>query len=204
MNYSISATNHYSLGRLRIFSNPLRPDGSTARVQDMLAEAWRMYVGRWVAYATQLTRDPDEAQEIVQDAVTRTIAADPTLENLTDANAYVRQAIRTTATSSWRRASKLTDLEDDILDAEADPLQQMLRASNHLTSRRLAKRLMSAVDRLPEESRRVIRMRFFHAPRMKLREIAMIEGKAVSTIHSRIQSGFRRIAAELRKEDDAS
>ncbi len=204
MNYSMSATTRYSLGQSHILWGPLQSDERTARVQDMLAEAWKTYVGRWVAYATQLTRDPDKAQEIVQDAVTRTIAADPTLENLTDANAYVRQAIRTTATSGWRRASKTTELDGDILDDGADPLQQMLTASAHQTHRGLAKRLMTAVDTLPEENRRVIRMRFFHVPRMKLREIAMIEGKAVSTIHSRVQSGFRQLAAELRKDDDAS
>lgn len=84
-------------------------DGSTewgtrvAHWTDVLEEVLRTRRGALIGYASLLTLDRSEAEELLHEALVRVFARRRTLGDARSAEAYVRQAIRTTFMDAARR-----------------------------------------------------------------------------------------------------
>ena len=90
-----------------------------AEFSDLVAAGWR----RWTHAAWLLTRDRDDAEDLVQQVLTRTYAAWPRVRT-TDAHAYVRRAVVNAYLDGYRRRRLLrfvpSSHDEHLLDRRLD------------------------------------------------------------------------------------
>lgn len=80
-------------------------------LRPLLRIAWLNRFSDWWRYALSLTRNDADAEDLVDEAVVRTLRADPSLNNEGEVHAYVTTAIRNTWFRWARvRASRLAIL----------------------------------------------------------------------------------------------
>ena len=139
--------------------------------------------------ARWLTRNPAEADDIVQDAMLRAFrafdgfrgdAAKPWLL------AIVRNCHINALGQKKRHAA--TALPEDIADAGPTPESGMLAADD-------GRRLNAALTKLPEEFREVVVLR--ELEEMSYREIADVTGAPIGTVMSRLARGRALLRVEL-------
>ncbi len=86
-----------------------------AEFSEFVAGGWR----RWTHAAALLTHDRDDAEDLVQQVLTRTYAAWPRVRT-TDAHAYVHRSLVNAYLDGWRRTRVLrfvpSSHEDHLLD----------------------------------------------------------------------------------------
>src|SRR5689334_22551247 len=91
-----------------------------AEFSDFVASGWR----RWTHAAWLLTRDRDDAEDLVQQVLTRTYASWPRVRS-TDAHAYVRRAVVNAYLDGYRRRRLLRFVpashEEHLLDRVSAP-----------------------------------------------------------------------------------
>jgi RNA polymerase sigma factor (sigma-70 family) len=137
--------------------------------------------------ARYLARDPDVAQDLVQDAFLRALRSFGTFRG-EDARpwllAIVRNRFLTWATS--RRSERTVSLEDDGTDAEAsalpdpdqeDPEAALMRRDDITTLRDL-------IEALPSPFREVLVLR--EIEELSYQEIATVTGSPIGTVMSRL------------------
>lgn len=172
-------------------------------MRDILEQAWHRHARQWQAYAHKLAGSPDAAGDAVQDAIARTMRADPAFATPMDAHRYVMCAIRTSAYRGWQYSARTAPLDDHDAGSAETPLDLVLTDEGTLKNALRVRRALRSMRDLPPPVRRAIELRFLHKPPMTLREIGQVEGCPLTTIQSRIQSGLRTIAATIRPDDDA-
>ena len=78
-----------------------------------IKKAWVNRFHRWRAYALALTGSKTDAEEVVQEAITRTMNAAPQLATEQDAYHYVIAAIRSSAYRMFTRRRRRRDLSKE-------------------------------------------------------------------------------------------
>ena len=177
-------------------------DGKSMRILDLLEKTWPRRFGSWWRYALSLTGNRADADEVVQEAVFKTLRAGPSLQDEGEAHAYVLTAVRNVALDHIgdRLRSKPIDearppedlVGDSTLDAALD-LEQ--RAAERRLFKELSKRLL----KLPPELRQVLELRVMRETPLKFREIAEIQGISTSTAHYRLGRALRALAEGIEK-----
>lgn len=131
------------------------------------------------------------AQDLVQEALTRTYVAWPRLRDVSKAEAYTRKVITTTAISWWRRKSWVGERpRNDV------PEQHVAERTSEVADRDW---LWQGLQMLPARQRAAIVLRYYE----DLTEVQTAEamGCAVGTVKSQVFSGLRRLREHL--GDDA-
>lgn len=131
------------------------------------------------------------AHDLLQEALTKTYVAWPRLREVSNAEAYARKAITTTAISWWRRKSWANERpRDDV------PEQRVAEASDDIAMRDWVWRELQA---LPPRQRAAIVLRYYQDYTEGQTAEAM--GCAVGTVKSQVAAGLRRLRDRL--GDDA-
>ncbi|KRA32415.1 MULTISPECIES: SigE family RNA polymerase sigma factor [unclassified Nocardioides] len=123
------------------------------------------------------------AQDLVQEALTKTYVAWPRLRDPANAEAYTRKAITTTAITwfrkrSWNGERATGAVPDRATGGHADALD--VRHS-----------LMQALAQLPPRQRAVIVLRFYED--LTERQTAEVLGCAVGTVKSQTSAGLTKL-----------
>ena len=133
------------------------------------------------------------AQDLLQEALTKTYVAWPRLRDTSKAEAYTRKAITTTAITWYRRRSwgeRPTDTVPERIGA--DP-------TDVLTTREL---LWGALQSLPPRQRAAIVLRFYED--LSEARTAEVLGCAPGTVKSQVSAGLRKLRDHLgERADDA-
>ncbi len=160
-----------------------------------IKKAWSNRFIRWRAYALSLTGNKTDAEEIVQEAIARTIKAAPELATEQDAYHYVIAAIRSSAYRMFAHRGRHRELDETegAVDVGSDPLARVLEAEADQERRQLHHMAIRAVDELAPLHRQVIELLVLRDPPLKLREVAAIQGAPISTVYSRLQAALRAI-----------
>ncbi|MGD8330685.1 MAG: sigma-70 family RNA polymerase sigma factor [Acidobacteriota bacterium] len=167
--------------------------------------------GEWKRYALSLTRNEADADDVVQDAIANTLRRAPELDSEVRVHHYVRRAIRNTAlTLLDRRRRFVEDAAPEALDGgHSTALEIMLDSEQQLARRHLTAVLQRKMDELRVEHREVIEHLVLRTPRMKLREVAEMQGVTTPTVHYRLQAALKTLldlavaeVPELREGDD--
>lgn len=172
-------------------------DGSTTfdACADSLERAWLARHNRWRGYALSLTGNETDAEEIIQEALARTLRARPALADESDAHRYVLTAVRTAAWRLFqrRRRTVVRDLADlpEAADVTSDPLRLALAGEFTAQRSSLAQTAIAALRSLRPEYRQAIEMLVLREPPLKLRELAQLQEASISTVHSRLQAALR-------------
>ena len=150
---------------------------------------------QWQRYALSLTRNAADADDVVQDAIAKTLRAAPDLDTEERMHRYVQRAIRNTAFTlidGRRRYVEMADPER-VLPGGTSALEIMLDGEDELAKRRLARALKSKLPELRDEHREVIEGLVMRTPRMKLREMAEIQGVSTPTVHYRLKTALKKL-----------
>lgn len=167
-----------------------------------IEKAWLSRFHRWKGYAISLTGSVTDAEEVVQEAVTRTLRARPRFETERDAHNYMLTAVRTSALQMFERRRRRVAFAEpmppvDPAEIVSDPLRIALTQESRRSERRLMRSVLAALEDLTSVQREAIELLVLRDPPMKLREVAAIQDAPVSTVHSRLQAALRRLGRSL-------
>jgi RNA polymerase sigma factor (sigma-70 family) len=170
--------------------------------RDAIKKAWSNRFYRWRAYALSLTGNQTDAEEIVQEAITRTMNAAPALETEQDAYHYVIAAIRSSAYRMFGRRGRRRELDKEaaIEQLGSDALQRALTVEETEHRRRMTEAALAVVAELAPQHRQVVELLVLREPPLKLREVAELQRAPISTVYSRLQAALRSVAREIARE----
>jgi RNA polymerase sigma-70 factor (ECF subfamily) len=155
-----------------------------------------------LSVATRLTRNPAEAEDLVQDTVLKAIRAQTKFESGTNLRAWLLKILTNTFINRYRRGG----LERSVLDGpDADPLADGWVSASTIESMRdpesqalrplLEAEIGKALDELPAEFRLAVVLS--DVEDLAYKEIADIMGCPIGTVMSRLHRGRRMLKARL-------
>jgi RNA polymerase sigma-70 factor (ECF subfamily) len=155
--------------------------------------------------ARYLVREPADVEDALQEAILRAVRYFPSLKNESEARAWLLAIVRRECYSTWnrRREQAETVSLDSVLDVERPPLSLIDgRESPEALAERssLRRRIIQAVDALPEKLREVIVLR--ELQQCSYEEIASIVEAPLGTVMSRLSRARSRLAESLRDVAD--
>ena len=186
----------------------LKPSGALVRDQraDVLARFERdalplldtLYSG-----ALRLTRDPHQAEDLVQETFAKAFAAFSSFEDGTNIKAWLFRIMQNQFITNYRKAAR-QPLESQIDDLQDWELSKLEAAADTATPSAEAEALRALPDgevlqallELPEEFRTAVYLA--DAEGFSYAEIADIVGVPLGTVMSRIHRGRKRLRESLR------
>lgn len=152
-------------------------------------EAWVAARGQaLLRLAFVLTGSRADAEDVVQDALSRALPRWSRIRTVDDPDAYVRRMVINAHTSRWRRffrrETPVADPRPRAVTADVSPVDTLGDRDA----------LWRACVRLPEAQRTAIVLRFYEE--LDYEEIAALTGVRAGTVRSRVSRGI----AVLRKE----
>jgi len=147
--------------------------------------------------ARWLTRNHDDAQDVVQEAYLRALRFFSSFHG-TDARAWLLTIVRNTC-YTWLRRNRTAELSgdfDEIVNAQEseapDPeTAHVLKVQAQLVN--------EAIDKLPVEFREVVVLR--ELEELSYKEIAVVTGIPIGTVMSRLARARKRLLVALRDEN---
>ena len=133
--------------------------------------------------------DHGHAQDLLQEALTKTYVAWPRLRDTGKAEAYTRKAITTTAISWWRRKSWSERPSDSVPD------RHELGAVESLAERDW---LWHELQTLPPRQRAAIVLRYYED--LTEAQTAATMGCAVGTVKSQVAQGLKKLRERMGAE----
>lgn len=167
---------------------PLPPGLSPNRDRAAFAEFVALRSPSLQRAAYLLVGDVGLAQDLVQEALTKTYVAWPRLRRPEAAEAYARKAMTTTAISWFRRRSwaERPSRSEPASDRDAD--RGGGDPTDSLVERRL---LLTALAQLPPRQRAVVVLRFYED--LTEAQTAEAMGCAIGTVKSQTSKALRRL-----------
>jgi len=139
-------------------------------------------------FAYVLTGNAADAEDVVQDALSRAIPAWSRICAADDPDAYVRRMVVNAHTSWWRRFRRR---ESPVADVRQGGVHDPEGYDD---------RLWQACRRLPEVQRTAVVLRFYED--MDYAAIAALTGVREGSVRSRVSRGLATLRAELGEEQD--
>lgn len=174
---------------------------STSSCATSIEKAWTRRFYRWKGYAISLTGNGTDAEEVIQEAIIRTLRANPTLPTEQDAHHYVLRAVKTVAVQLFDQRRRMRPVEPVELqrrqDVASTPLRLLLEAEADSQRHALAQKAVNSLREMEPKLRQAVELLILREPPMKLREVAEVQDVAISTVHSRLQSALKRLAEEI-------
>jgi RNA polymerase sigma-70 factor (ECF subfamily) len=160
------------------------------------------HLSSMLAVATRLTRNPAEAEDLVQDTFVKAMRARQQFEAGTNMRAWLLRILTNTFINRYRRGG----LEKAVLEGpDADPLADGWIGSATLSAMRdpesaalrpmLEREIRDALDELPDEFRLAVLLA--DVEELSYREIADIMGCPIGTVMSRLHRGRRLLKTRL-------
>jgi RNA polymerase sigma-70 factor (sigma-E family) len=139
-------------------------------------------------FAYVLTGNTADAEDVVQDALSRAIPAWSRICSADDPDAYVRRMVVNAHTSWWRKFRRRESPVAEVRqDGVADPASY-------------DDRLWQACRRLPTDQRTAVVLRFYED--MEYADIAALTGVREGSVRSRVSRGLAALRQELGEDDE--
>ncbi|MEW5770666.1 MAG: RNA polymerase sigma factor RpoE [Pseudomonadota bacterium] len=176
------------------------------RVREGDKQAYGLLVEKYrrklIRLLSRMVRDPDEIEDIAQEAFIKAYRALPQFRG--DAAFYTwlyRIAVNTAKNYLAAKGRGMQTLSEQALDDEDEPDERLVVQDNstpesELLSKQMAYAVNEAVEALPEELRQAITLREIEG--MSYEEIAEAMACPIGTVRSRIFRAREAIAAKLR------
>ena len=134
------------------------------------------------------------AQDLLQEALTKTYVAWPRLRQVANAEAYTRRAITTTAISWRRRRSWHEQPQDDLPDRPRPG------ATGEDDDVALRDWVWTALQQLPPRQRAAVVLRYYED--LTEAQTAAAMGCAVGTVKSQVAQAIKKLRQELGRDAD--
>lgn len=147
--------------------------------------------GPLIRYAVRITRDLEQARDVVQDTFLQLFSQDLTRLN-GRLDPWLFTVCRNRAIDLCRKESRMNPLEETLSDApdhrNAGALE-MLEAAEDVSD------LLRALGRLPANQQEVIRLKFQNG--LSYKEISQVTGLSVANVGFLIHTGIKTIREQL-------
>lgn len=162
-------------------------------IDKWFAEAVLPFASTYRAYARKLTGDAVEAEDLVQEAYAKVLGVSD-WRRLETPERFVLTIIRNLAFERFRRAKVVGIRQIGVLEMEAlpDPAPD---AHAVASAREELLRVLDAVDRLPEQCRRVVTLRKMEG--LSPGQIAVRLGLSISTVEKHLAKGLMLLTKSL-------
>ncbi|KNB49032.1 SigE family RNA polymerase sigma factor [Streptomyces caatingaensis] len=140
--------------------------------------------------ARSLTSNPNDAEDLLQTALTKTYLAWERIEDHRALDGYVRRALVNTRTSQWRKRRVEEYPCDELPEREALP------APDPAEAQALRDAMWRAVRRLPDRQRAMVVLRYYED--LTEAQTAELLGVSVGTVKSAVS----RALGKLREDPD--
>ncbi|MDA0631875.1 SigE family RNA polymerase sigma factor [Nonomuraea sp. CA-218870] len=158
----------------------------TARWEEEFREYVRARGPALLRAARQLTGHPLDAEDLLQNALTKTYLAWDRIQDRAALDGYVRRAMVNINISQWRRRKLEEYPSDDLPD---------MATGAEAASGELHERLEQALQGLPDRMRAAIVLRYYED--MTEPEIANRLGISVGTVKSTVSRAMAKLRTEL-------
>ncbi|MET8229121.1 SigE family RNA polymerase sigma factor [Micromonospora sp. NPDC005298] len=155
---------------------------------DVISELYASCFRRLVVQLYAVTGDMNEAQEVVQEAFTRALAAPRRFTGLDNPEAWLRRVAVNVARSRHRRRRVL----DGLLRRIGPPPAVADRSPEHLA-------LLAALRGIPAGQRHALALHYLAD--LPIDEVAATLGVSAGTVKSRLSRGRKALAALLTDSD---
>lgn len=139
-------------------------------------------------FAYVLTGNSADAEDVVQDALSRALPAWSRICAADDPDAYVRRMVVNAHTSWWR---KFRRRESPVAEVRQEAVVEPSAYDD---------RLWQACRRLPPDQRTAVVLRFYED--MEYAAIAALTGVREGSVRSRVSRGLATLRQELGEDDD--
>jgi len=149
--------------------------------------------------ATALTGSPADAQDVVQDALSRALPRWDRICTVDDPDAYVRRMVVNAHVSWWRRFRRREAPVADVRTSGGDRL--VPDAADEALRRDEDSALWDACAGLVRDQRVAVVLRFYE--QLSYAEIAALTGVAEATARSRVHRGLAQLRAVMSTDQPA-
>jgi len=148
------------------------------------------YQPRLRYYLRQMLREPDIAEDILQEVWLDVFRALPRLQNIAAFSAWIYEIARCRALREGRKQTIIHEsLDTDVvMGGQTDELNLSVENAEYI---------QAALQRITEEHREVLVLRFLE--QMSYEDIAQVTGCPPGTVASRIHHAKRALRAELER-----
>jgi RNA polymerase sigma-70 factor (ECF subfamily) len=181
-----------------------RPLVEAARSDPRLFEPlYRKYVAQVYSFALYEVRDRHAAEDATEQVFLRALNGLPRFEERGDGDAstfrvWLFRIARNVVANERRRRRRRPEYPLELAEDVAAPDDPAAVAA----SRALNSVVWSAIDRLPDDRRRALMLRFVEE--MTTPEIASVLARSEGAVRVLIHRGLRQVAREVRRADRAS
>ena len=130
-------------------------------------------------------KNQQDALDIVQEAICKALESQHKLKNPDGIKSWFYKIVVHTALDFLRKSNKIVLTEDEILEDIGGSSSDNYEDTD----------LMSALDRLSDENKTIVVLRYFEA--MKLQDIASIMNIPESTVKTKLYSSLKKLRIEL-------
>ena len=160
-----------------------------------VCSAMERYEASLIRYAARLTRDLEQAHDVVQDTFLRLCAEDPARLNSHLAE-WLFTVCRHRALDAQRKQSRMTPLSEMDLDThESTDVSPALAAEQSDTNNQVQRVLAT----LPENQQEVICLKFQNG--LSYQEISRVTKLSVSNVGFLIHTALKTVRQQLRREE---
>ena len=164
---------------------------TTDEREELVHRALIEFESALIGYAASIVKDEGRAKDVVQDTFIKLYEQDP--EKVKESlKAWLFTVCRNRCFDIIRKEKRMINVEDDqltvIRDAGDDPSRAAERADEHSN-------VIKFLDRLPENQREVIRLKF--EGDMSYKEISQVTQLSVSNVGFLIHAGIKRLRGLL-------
>lgn len=164
---------------------------TTDEREELVHRALIEFESALIGYAASIVKDEDRAKDVVQDTFIKLYEQDPEKVKRS-LKAWLFTVCRNRCFDIIRKEKRMINVEDDqltvIQDAGDDPSRAAERADEHSN-------VIKFLDRLPENQREVIRLKF--EGDMSYKEISQVTQLSVSNVGFLIHAGIKRLRGLL-------
>lgn len=150
----------------------------------------------WVRMALRITADLHDAEDAVQEAISRVLSGPGNLHDADSAGRYLTRSVSHCAIDRVRARSRLSRFAEAdepgprLAPVAADQETRLVSREETALEEEQLRRMLAELRTLPKHQREAVELLVLREPPLKLREAAELTGAPISTLHSRLQAAL--------------